>query len=134
MTSCRSGSRHWTPGIPDIPKTKTNKKFIKKSVKSFWELQGRSEALKYDKLIVVDLNWFLCGYGSRILMTKNIKILQLKKIRIFLNKKLQAAFYPEASMKDVKDTGKAFSPQKRTSNTLKHKIFCGSFLPGPGST
>jgi hypothetical protein len=24
MTSCRSGSRHWTPGIPDIPETKTN--------------------------------------------------------------------------------------------------------------
>jgi hypothetical protein len=45
-----------------------------------------------------------------------------------------AAFLLLGSMKDVKAKGKAFSPQKRTSSTMKHEIFCGSLLPGSGSS
>ncbi len=41
--------------------------------------------------------------------------------------------YIQVSIKDVQDTGEAFSPQKRPSNTSKHDLkknsyFCGSFL------
>jgi hypothetical protein len=46
--------------------------------------------------------------------------------------------YPEAFIKDAKATGEAFSPQKRTSSTVKREflylfsIFVGHFCP-PGS-
>ncbi len=73
--------------------------------------------------------------GSRALMTKNWKkITAEKKIKIFLNLKLQFT-YPQASIKYVQVTEEAFSSQKRPSNTSKHELlqiffyFCGSFLP-----
>jgi hypothetical protein len=59
------------------------------------------------------------GSGSRDLMTKNGKKLQLKKIKIFLIKNAVSL-----------SIGEVFGPQKRTSSTSKHEIFyfCGSFL------
>ncbi len=69
--------------------------------------------------------------------------LKLKKIYswkfnfYFLDKKLPFT-YPEASIKDAQATGKAFSPQKRSSRTSTHEnsllfpIFVGHFYP-PGS-
>jgi hypothetical protein len=69
---------------------------------------------------------------------KNEKNLQLKKIKHFLVKIAVYCTYPKASIKDVPATEEAFSPQKRTSSTSKHKIFCGPFShlgsPGSGST
>jgi hypothetical protein len=64
--------------------------------------------------------------GSRVFMIKNWKKFTAEIFFQFT--------YPYASIKDVQATGEAFSPQKRTSSTSKHKIskiyhFCGSFLP-----
>jgi hypothetical protein len=54
--------------------------------------------------------------GSRIL-TKNWKKYSWEKIYLF-DQKLQFT-YPEASLKDIEDTGEAFSPQKRTFTLQK---------------
>jgi hypothetical protein len=70
------------------------------------------------------------GSGSRVLMTKNWKKFTAEIFFIyFVDQKLQFT-YP-----DVQATGEAFSSQKRTSSTSKHKIssfcsiFVGHFLP-----
>ncbi len=64
------------------------------------------------------------GTGSRVLMNKNCKNLQLKqKNLVFFGQKLQF-IYPWSSIKDVQATGEAF-------------IFVGHFCPpgsGSGST
>jgi hypothetical protein len=72
--------------------------------------------------IVVDPHWFesgselttivgQCGFGSMVLMTKNRKIFQLKKIQFFLGEKI-------ASMMDVQGTREAFSPFLVSSRRL----------------
>jgi hypothetical protein len=50
---------------------------------------------------------------------KNEKTYSWKQILIFFSN--IAIIYPLASLKDVQATGEAFSPQKRTSSTLKHE-------------
>ncbi len=63
--------------------------------------------------------WIQIGIsGSKI----EEKKLQPKKIDIFSYRKLQFTF-PYASIKDVKATGEAVSPQKRTYSTSKHETF-----------
>jgi hypothetical protein len=80
-------------------------------------------------------------------MTKNErKKIQPKKVKYFFDQKLQFT-YPYASIKDVKATGEAFSPQKKPSSTSRHEIsklfsiFVGQICPhesgsksGSGST
>jgi hypothetical protein len=63
----------------------------------------------------------LSGYGSN--PDPGFDVKKLKKINtgekffvLFFDQKLQFT-YPLASLKDVKATGEAFSPQKRTSST-----------------
>ncbi len=74
-------------------------------------------------------------FPTLVLMTKILKNLQLKKK--FGDQKLQFTF-PLVSIKDDQVTKEAFSSQKRTSSTSKHKIsyffstFVGRFCP-PGS-
>ncbi len=73
-------------------------------------------------------------------MTKNWrKKIQLKVFISFFDQKLRFP-YPLASLKNVQATEEAFSPQKRTSSTLKNEIywlsniFVGHFwLHGSGS-
>jgi hypothetical protein len=57
-------------------------------------------------------------------MTKNRgkKITAGKNLIFSFDQKLQFT-YPLATIKDVQATGEAFSPQKRTSSTSKHKIY-----------
>jgi hypothetical protein len=50
-----------------------------------------------------------------------LKKLTLGKNYLF-DQKLQFAL-PPASLKDIKATGDAFSPQKRTSSTSKNEIY-----------
>ncbi len=80
---------------------------------------------------------------SRVLLITKWKNLQLKtKFDIFFISKI-AKLYPWASLKGVQATGEAFSPQNRTSSTLKtwkfltFFYFYGHFWPpgsGSGST
>jgi hypothetical protein len=70
-------------------------------------------------------------------MTKNWEKFKAGKFLYFFDEKLQFS-YPLASIKDAQATGEAFSPQKRTSSTSKHKnsllfsVFVDHFCP-PGS-
>ncbi len=64
--------------------------------------------------------------GFRVLMTKTWKKLQLKKKIIFFSDQKLQYTYPWASIKDVKATGEAFSPQRRT--TLQTMKFLNFFL------
>jgi hypothetical protein len=80
---------------------------------------------------VVNPYWFQCGpIRMRIqgfeLMTKNCKIIQLKKSS-FSDRKL-LFIYPLASMQDVQARGETSSLQKRTSSTSKHEISLLFFL------
>jgi len=64
---------------------------------------------------------------------KQQKIYSQNFLLFFRFKKLQVS-YPQASMKGIKATGEASSPQKRASSISKHgtfPLFCGSFLPDP---
>jgi hypothetical protein len=54
-------------------------------------------------------------------MTKNLKKITAEKNQYFFVQKLQFT-YTETSIKDVQATGEAFSPQKRTFSTSKHKF------------
>ncbi len=82
-----------------------------------------------------------CGSGFRIPdPDPRFDDLKLEKIYSwkfnfdFLDQKLLFT-YPQASIKDTQATGEAFSPQKRTSSTSKHKnsvhfsIYMGHFCP-----
>ncbi len=62
-------------------------------------------------------------------MTKNWEKILLKKDSLFLITKKWQFTYPLASLKDVQDTGEAFSPQKRTSIYQLFSFFMGHFLP-----
>ncbi len=67
------------------------------------------------------------GSGFRMLITKNCKILQVDKILYLYFKNCN--FLSRGLHEGVQATGKAFSPQKRTSSTF---LFVGHFCP-PGS-
>ncbi len=95
------------------------------------------------------LSWFQSGSGSGtsgqwVLITKICCIQQLAKFLFFIYMYIKLLFiYLEDFMKDVQATEGAFSPQKRTSSTSKHKFFeflhfflflCGHGQWGSGSS
>ncbi len=55
-------------------------------------------------------------------MTKNWRKQTAENVLIFFYQKLKFT-YPYAPIKDVKATGEAFSPQKRTSSTSYNEIY-----------
>jgi hypothetical protein len=63
-----------------------------------------------------------CGSGYKVLMTKNHRILRLKKSYFFFLK-IAIYLFLVLYMKNIHATEGVFSPQKRTFSTSKHESF-----------